>query len=215
MPNDAATVVAMAGMEVLLVAFPDCCALDLIGPADVFATASQLARDQLYSTAVVAKSRGAHIDTESRVRLVCEDALANRANSVHTMLVGGGNGFRDAMEDRTLIAAIADVGGVAQRVASVCTGAFLLARAGLLDGRRATTHWTHAEALAKEFPNIAVVPDEIYVTSDSVMTSAGVTAGIDLALAMVAEDHGDELARSVARENGGLPEPIGRSIAIQ
>lgn len=191
--------VTVLRMEVLLVAFPDCCALDLVGPSDVFATACQLAGSELYSSVLVSSRGGAHVRTESGVKLVSEDSLKNRAESGHTMLVGGGNGFRAAMEDELLIEAVATAGASATRIASVCSGAFLLAQAGLLDGHRATTHWAQADRLTREFPNVTVVPDEIYVTSGDVMTSAGVTAGIDLALAIVATDHGDELARSVAR----------------
>jgi len=189
----------VSSMEVLLVAFPDCCALDLVGPSDVFATASQLAGSDLYTSVLVSNHRDEQVPTESGVKLVSEDSLKNRRESCHTMLVGGGNGFRGAMDDEVLIGAIASVGASARRTASVCSGAFLLAQAGLLDGHRATTHWAQADLLAREFPNVDVVPDAIYVVSGDVMTSAGVTAGIDLALAMVATDHGDELARSVAR----------------
>jgi transcriptional regulator GlxA family with amidase domain len=87
----------------------------------------------------------------------------------------------------------------ARRVASACTGAFVLAEAGLLDGRRATTHWAECETLAKRFPGVEVEPDAIYVRDGPVVTSAGVTAGIDLALALVEEDHGPEMARNVAK----------------
>jgi len=186
-------------VDVALLAYPDCLALDLIGPSDVFATASRLADAELYRSVVVATHAGQVVATESGVQLVAEESLADALPRAHTLLVGGGDGFRDAMRDRELIDAVAAVGPRVPRVASVCTGAFVLAQAGLLDGRRATTHWARADELARTFPCVDVVPDEIYVTSGSVMTSAGVTAGIDLALAMVAADHGEDLARSVAR----------------
>lgn len=186
-------------VDVLLVAFEQCCALDLVGPSDVFATAGQLAGDDLYSCVVVTGSSTGQVRTESGVVLVAEATVDSCASSAHTILVSGGNGFDRAMSNDALVASISEAGAVVPRVASVCSGTFLLAAAGLLDGRRATTHWAVADRLAREFPLIDVVPDEIFVMSDHVMTSAGVTAGIDLALAIVAQDHGDDLARAVAR----------------
>ncbi len=185
-------------MEIILVGFPDFCAMDLVGPGEVFSTASQLSGSALYSCVLVSRRRGEQLRSESGIHVVAEDTLANRIDSMHTLLVGGGNGIRSAMNDRRLVSDIARAGQTAPRVTSVCTGAFLLAEAGLLHGRRATTHWASADQLAAEFPDVDVVPDEIYVTSGNVMTSAGIAAGVDLALAIVADDHGDDLARAVA-----------------
>lgn len=184
---------------VLLVGFPDCCALDLVGPSDVFATADQLAGDALYECRIGGLRAGEAIRTESGLRLITDVAIGEAAPAVHTLLVGGGNGFRRACQDRDLIAAIADAAPRADRFGSVCNGTFLLAEAGLLSGHRVTTHWAVAAELAAAYPDIDVAADAIYVGSPPVFTSAGVTAGIDLALSLVAEDHGDDLARSVAR----------------
>ena len=115
------------------------------------------------------------------------------------MLPGGG-GVHAARSDVELIGWIKTVSGTARRVVTVCTGAFLAAEAGLLDGHRATTHWAFAERLAREFPTVDVDPDPIFVrSSETVWTAAGVTAGIDLALSLVEDDHGTEVAQTVAR----------------
>jgi transcriptional regulator GlxA family with amidase domain len=112
----------------------------------------------------------------------------------------GGGGVDKARSNPELVGWIKRVTGNARRVVTVCTGAFLAAEAGLLDGRRATTHWAFAGRLAREFPAIDVDPDPIFVrSSDAVWTAAGVTAGIDLALSLVEDDHGTEVAQTVAR----------------
>jgi transcriptional regulator GlxA family with amidase domain len=127
------------------------------------------------------------------------ETLSGRAK-VDTIIVVGGGGTAAAMRDKGLVAAIARAPARARRVASVCSGAFLLAQAGLLDGRRATTHWRRAPQLAQMFPKVRVEADCIHVKDGAIWTSAGVTAGIDLALAMIAEDLGDDIAAKVARE---------------
>jgi transcriptional regulator GlxA family with amidase domain len=114
-------------------------------------------------------------------------------------MIAGGWSYRSAMNDAVLISEVRRLARRPRRVASVCTGTFILAKAGLLDGRRATTHWAACRALADEFLAVRVEPDRIYVRDRPIITSAGVTAGMDLALALVQEDHRDELARQVAR----------------
>jgi transcriptional regulator GlxA family with amidase domain len=117
-----------------------------------------------------------------------------------TVLLPGGAGVHDARADSRVIDWIRAVASDARRVTSVCTGAFLAAQAGLLDGCRATTHWGSADQFAREFPSVDVDPDPIFIrSSDKVWTAAGVTAGIDLSLALVEEDHGTEVAQTVAR----------------
>ncbi len=118
---------------------------------------------------------------------------------IDTLIVAGGTGTRRAEEDDALVEWIADAAKRSRRVASVCTGAFLLARAGLLDGRRATTHWASCADLATRYPAVTVEPDPIFVRDGNVVTSAGVTAGMDLALALVEEDLGREVALEAAR----------------
>jgi transcriptional regulator GlxA family with amidase domain len=118
---------------------------------------------------------------------------------IDTLVISGGRDMDEAADDAKLVDNIRRLAAQARRVTSVCSGAFLLAAAGLLDGRRATTHWAECAQLEREYPNVSVEPDAIYVKDGNVWTSAGVTAGIDLALALVAEDHGRRAAALVAR----------------
>src|SRR5205823_6285040 len=118
---------------------------------------------------------------------------------IDTLLVAGGPGMRGRNTDPELLQWLCEAAGAARRVTSVCTGAFLLAAAGLLDGRRATTHWRYAASLAQHYPAVRVEPDRIFVRDGNVWTSAGITAGIDLALALVADDLGDAAAKRAAQ----------------
>jgi transcriptional regulator GlxA family with amidase domain len=118
---------------------------------------------------------------------------------IDTLMVVGGDGVTAAVEDERLVAFVRRAARRSRRVTSVCTGAFLLARAGLLDGHEATTHWSACSDLARLHPEVRVQSDPIFVRSGDIYTSAGVTAGIDLALALVEEDHGPKVARDVAR----------------
>lgn len=172
--------------------------LDVAGPTEVFATANQLAGEPLYEIRTVGREGTGMVRSESGLRLGVDVDLAS-GPSFDTLIVTGGHGYRRALQDLSLLGSIAVPAYQTERVASVCTGAFLLAALGLLDGRRATTHWAYAAELARRYPEVDVVADEIYVVDGPVMTAAGVAAGIDLALAMVQDDHGAELARSVSR----------------
>jgi transcriptional regulator GlxA family with amidase domain len=133
------------------------------------------------------------------VELVARRALGRMRGPMDTLMVAGGLGTREAVRDERLVDAIRRRASHARRVASVCTGAFLLAEAGLLDGRRAVTHWGQCEQLARVHPRVRVEADPIFVRDGHVWTSAGVTAGLDLALALVEDDHGRGVALSVAR----------------
>jgi transcriptional regulator GlxA family with amidase domain len=115
-----------------------------------------------------------------------------------TLIVGGDNDCR--MPPATLIAGVRRAAGRSRRIASICTGAFVLAEAGLLDGRKATTHWAHARAFAQRYPQVHLAPDRIFVTDGQVCTSAGMTAGLDLALALIEKDLGRDLALQIARK---------------
>jgi transcriptional regulator GlxA family with amidase domain len=130
---------------------------------------------------------------------VAEEAIAAVTGPVDTLLVAGGEGTPGAATDAELVAHVARLAATARRVTSVCSGAFVLAQAGLLDGRRATTHWSACDLLADLFPTIDVDPDPIFVRDGNVWTSAGVTAGMDLALALVEDDHGRDVALAIAR----------------
>lgn len=187
---------------VLVLGFPGVQALDVTGPADVFTTASIALRDQgspvTYDLRLVSQ-HGEPIDSGVGLQFVSHP-LPDPAEPIDTLLLPGGTGVHRATEDTDLIDWVRDAAGRARRVISVCNGAFLAAEAGLLDGRRATTHWAVGELLAERYPAMRVDADALFVrSSDHVWTSAGVTAGIDLALAVIEEDHGTELAQLVAR----------------
>lgn len=183
---------------VLMVVFDGFQLLDLSGPADVFSSAALLGATPGYRVEIAATAAGP-VRSASGVEVVARHDLASWNEPVDTLLVAGGLSSWAACADDALVGGIERVSGIAARTGSVCSGAFLLARAGLLEGRRATTHWAGGELLAREFPGVRTEPDRIYVQDGPVWTSAGVTAGIDLALAIVAADHGPELAREVAR----------------
>jgi transcriptional regulator GlxA family with amidase domain len=121
------------------------------------------------------------------------------SGAIDTLMVAGGQGARSASRDRKIVGWVRRAAKRSRRVASICSGAALLAEAGLLDGRRATTHWAFCDELARSHPAIEVDPDPVYVRDGSIYTSAGVTSGMDLALALVEEDFGRELALTVAR----------------
>ena len=189
----------MAARSVLILLFGDVQSLDVTGPAEVFAGAGLCRGPRPGDTYRIrtASLDGAPVRTSSGLTLVPDLALADVEAPPHTLLVPGGRGTRHP--DPRLIDWLREHGPRAQRLVSVCTGAILLAEAGLLDGRRVTTHWAYCDRLARDHPAVEVDPDPIYVRDGNVATSAGVTAGIDLALALVEEDHGRETALTIAR----------------
>jgi transcriptional regulator GlxA family with amidase domain len=195
--DDARTVTDRA-RRVVIIAFPEVQSLDVSGPAEVFSLAHRAARRGAYALELVAGD-GDPIVTSSGLRLVPEHSLHACRGPIDTLIVAGGAGVPDAVADERLIAWLRLASRRTRRVASVCTGAFLLARAGILDGRRATTHWAACEMFQREYPAIEVDPEPIFVRDGNVYTSAGVTAGIDLALALVEEDLGGQAALEVAR----------------
>ncbi len=189
-----------AASVVLLVAYDGINLLDLAGPAEAFRTATFLGADPGYEV-VLATPTGEPVGSTCGIPvapLVGLDEVAARQVPVETLMVVGGLGSRAAAADRGLLTDLAAVGRRAGRVTSVCTGAAVLAAAGLLDGHRATTHWATCDDLAAAHPDLTVEPDRIYVRDRDRWTSAGVTAGIDLALALIEHDHGAELAHAVA-----------------
>src|SRR5947209_4470878 len=188
-------------LKVLIIGFPGVQALDLVGPFDGFAAASKAlaAQGEQGYQPVLASLDGRPVATEAGLTFGTA-TLPNPPEDVDTLVLPGGPGTRPDKRDPRLIDWIAAAAPLARRVVSVCTGAFLAAQAGLLDGCRATTHWAHADELAREFPAIDVDSDPIFVrSSPSVWTAAGVCAGIDLALALVEDDYGTEVAQTVAR----------------
>jgi transcriptional regulator GlxA family with amidase domain len=187
-------------LPVWIVMFPDVQALDVTGPLEVFALANRPSpgRAPRYELSVLAPEAGA-VSTSSGLSLLAGRDIRQATGPVDTLLVAGGQGTRAAMRDTRLVSWIRRTAARARRVASVCSGAFLLGEAGLLDGRRATTHWAVCDALQRRYPTARVEADPIFVRDGKVSTSAGVTAGMDLALELVEEDGGRDLALAVAR----------------
>jgi len=188
----------MEAAEVLVVVYDGVQFLDVAGPVEVFDGAARALGGGGYRVRL-ASAGGRDVLTSSGVRLGVHADLAGVRGGVDTLLVAGGWGYAGAAADRELTGAVRRLAGGARRVGSVCTGAFVLAGAGLLEGRRATTHWAFCAELERACPAAAVEPDAMFVRDGPVATSAGVTAGVDLALALVEEDHGPGLARLVAK----------------
>jgi transcriptional regulator GlxA family with amidase domain len=198
MPNTPSFTPTRRIIEIL--AFADAQLLDITGPLQVFASANTAAKDNTappYLIRVVAQH--SPVQTNSGLGLLAE-ALPAAASPLDTLVVAGGWGVHAACKDRELVRWLTRRAARARRVVSVCTGAFLLGAAGLLDGRRAVTHWGECQALASRYPSAHVLVDPIFVRDGALWTSAGVTAGIDLALALVEDDLGHAAAMAVARE---------------
>ena len=188
-----------APRSVVIVAYPDVQSLDVSGPAEVFAAASAHGATPPYDLTVVSSS-GRQIRATSGLRFVADATVAQHDAPIDTLVVAGGDGTRQAMADQALLAWLRTAADRSRRVTSVCSGALILAAAGLLDGRRATTHWSVCGIMARLYPSVRVDEDRIFVRDGHVWTSAGVTAGMDLALALVEDDHGSALALDVARQ---------------
>jgi len=182
-------------------AYPDVQLLDVTGPLQVFASANDMmaraGEAPPYALRLVAPG-GRSVVASAGVALVA-DPLSPFETCLDTLIVAGGEGIDAAAMDAVLVDWVRERTKQARRTASICTGAFLLAAAGVLDGRRAATHWLYCAELARRFPTIQVESDCIFVRDGSLWTSAGVTAGIDLALALVEEDLGRTMALAVAR----------------
>jgi transcriptional regulator GlxA family with amidase domain len=197
--------------RIVIVAFDGVQALDLVGPFEVFTGAADLVAspaaeadptnqghaNRAYEVCAVSNA-GVTVTTESGLT-IGTDPLPNSSTPIDTLVLTGGQGVQRARHDQGLIEWIRATAPRARRVATVCTGTFLAAEAGLLDGHTVTTHWARAERLAADFPALTVDADPIFSRTGNVWTSAGVTAGIDLALALVEDDHGTEVAQTVAR----------------
>jgi transcriptional regulator GlxA family with amidase domain len=184
--------------RVVIVALPPVQALDVAGPAEVLSTTASVAggEEDAYTVEVVSPG-GAPVATGAGFAVAPAAALEAVRGRIDTLIVAGGAGARHA--DAEDVERVRDLARRARRVASVCTGAYVLAAAGLLYGRRATTHWRYCDDLQRRYPEVAVERDPIFVIDGAVRTSAGVTAGMDLALALVEEDLGARVALEVAR----------------
>ena len=190
--------------RIAFVIFPDFQLLDLTGPLAVFNSAARfLAQrgtrsDAAYPVLVLARSAGP-VRSSAGLEVAATRDYLGCEEEIDTLIVVGGQGSRRAAEDAELLAWLRTMAPRVRRLGSICTGAFVLAGAGLLDGKRATTHWASCRTLAGRYPSLSVDADAIYVRDGNIFTSAGVTAGMDLALALVEEDWGRELALTVAR----------------
>ncbi|MDQ3147567.1 MAG: DJ-1/PfpI family protein [Actinomycetota bacterium] len=186
--------------SVVVVAFDDFQLLDLAGPVEVFETANRLGREPRYRRTLVTPN-GRSVRSSSGVEVGADASITEltvATAAIGTLVVVGGVGARGCAQDAAFLASVVALGARARRITSVCTGALVLAAAGLLDGYRATTHWASCDELAAAHPTVEVLSDRIYVHERDRWTSAGVTAGIDLALALIEDDHGAELAHQVA-----------------
>jgi transcriptional regulator GlxA family with amidase domain len=187
-------------MRIAILAFPRVQLLDVAGPADVFAEASrQLGRPAAYQVQVIGTDAGL-LRSSNGLRLAVDATVATQRGRIDTLLVAGSPDVEDMAGDAQLYDWLRRQSRAVRRYGSVCSGAFVLAAAGLLDGKRVATHWNAAARLAAACPQASVEADAIHVKDGKLYTSAGVTAGMDLALALVEEDHGRELALRVARE---------------
>jgi transcriptional regulator GlxA family with amidase domain len=181
--------------RIAVLIFPEFQLLDAAGPIAAFEIAGRYAPGT-YDLTVIAPEAG-QVRSSSGVSMLAE-ALPDRA--FDTLVVSGGNGSRAAADNPAVAAWTKAAAAQARRTTSVCTGAFVLAGAGLLDGRRATTHWASSNEFARRYPQVTLEPDRIFVREGAVWTSAGITAGIDLALALIGEDLGEEISRRTAQQ---------------
>jgi transcriptional regulator GlxA family with amidase domain len=187
---------------VVVLAFEGVQLLDVAGPVQTFASANEMAKESGRTPyrVVVASLRGGPLVTSAGLPLLSQPVVAaTRKAAIDTLMIPGGPGVHQALKDAHTVTWVRRQLSSARRIASVCTGAFLLAETGTLAGRRATTHWKSCGRLQQLYPDILVDPNPIYVREGRIWTSAGVTAGIDLSLALVEEDLGRKIAMQVAR----------------
>lgn len=183
--------------RILVLAVEGCQSLDLFGPVEVFTQAARQVPDA-YRVEVIGPAESGVITMENGLR-VGVTPLPDPPPRHDTLMVAGCDGARAAVDDRAIVDWVSRASRRARRTVSVCTGAYLLAAAGLLDARRATTHWAFCDDLARSYERIQVDPDPVFIHDGDVWTSAGITAGIDLALALVEEDLGPRVALAIAQ----------------
>ncbi len=186
--------------NIVMLAFDSAQLLDVTGPLQILTAVNDELPEPVFKPILLAERKGAFASS-SGVKLVADGDYSALPPAIDILLVSGGFGMTEAQRNPALIAAIRKGAARAKRVASVCTGAFLLAAAGLFKGRRATTHWRSVGLFAETFPDISVEPDAIYVRDGRIWSSAGVTAGMDMALALVREEFGDGVALAIARRH--------------
>ncbi|MDH6140403.1 transcriptional regulator GlxA family with amidase domain [Kitasatospora sp. GP30] len=184
--------------QVVIIGYDQCELLDIACVSDTLDAANRLGADPGYRIRL-ASAQARPVRSAGGLALVSQAAVEKLRGPLDTLVIAGGPGHLDAAADPSLLEQVRRLAPMSRRVASVCTGASVLAAAGLLDGRRATTHWAYARKLADRHPEVTVDPRPLYVIDGEVCTSAGVTSALDLTLALVEDDHGPDLARSVAR----------------
>lgn len=189
----------MARRDVALVIHEGVQALDVAGPLDVFAAANGFLPEEEHYNCVLVAASTKPLRSSNGMRMIADLSFDQAERAFHTVLVAGSPNLSDSPNDAAMSSWLREWGVAAQRYGSICTGAFALGRAGLLDGRTVTTHWLCSEKLARQFPKAKVEHDRIHARDDRLVTSAGVTAGIDLSLALVGEDHGPALSLTCAK----------------
>ena len=188
-------------VRIVILAFEQANLLDITGPAQIFTSANKtdITQYPLYEV-IIGSKQGGLITTSSGVSIDTQ-AIENFENQpIHTLLISGGT-VSTQSELNSLIQWISQKSLAIKRIGSICTGAFIIAASGLLAKRRAVTHWNYIDQFKLQFPDVAIEADPIYIKDDHIWTSAGVTAGIDLAIAMVQEDYGRQIALQTARDN--------------
>ncbi|HSR63500.1 MAG TPA: GlxA family transcriptional regulator [Gammaproteobacteria bacterium] len=186
-----------------IVIYPEAEVLDITGPHEVFSMAAAFQREQRsagpYEIFLVARTLQP-VKMSSGMKLLPDYRFDNCPVPPDTLIIPGAEAIEQAIDDPPVLQWVEQQSGKVRRLVSICTGAFFLAKLGLLDGKRVTTHWGYCQLLQKTYPNVNVVPDAIYIRQGNIYTSAGITAGMDLALALVEEDTGKDIAMSIARK---------------
>lgn len=188
----------MADRRIVVVGYDEAELLDIACVTTSLSTANRLGADPAYAVEL-ATPGGRAIGCASGLTLQSQRTLERLRGPLDTLIVSGGFGHRAAADSPRIVGHVRRLAGESRRVASICTGATVLAAVGLLTGRRVTTHWRYAERLAADYPEVTVDPAPIYIRGGRVSTAAGVTSSLDLTLSFIEEDHGVELAREVAR----------------
>jgi transcriptional regulator GlxA family with amidase domain len=188
--------------KIVMLSVPPAHGVDVLGPLEAFGIASRMLEESSghkgYESELVTSSANLALATSSGVSILAHGHYRQVRGKVDTLLIAGGAGTRGP-RDPALLAWLRKMAKQTRRVCSICTGAFLLADAGLLNGKRATTHWKFVESFARKHPGVSWDPNPIWVQDGSIYTSAGISAGMDLALALIEEDYGSALALEVAR----------------
>lgn len=187
-----------------MLAYPDAEIIDIAGPLDILCAAPCISKDGFHmerrANSIVVSEFGGLVTTQpSGITIQTESIASIVGKKIDTLVIPGGDGTMRALDRHALIEWIQQTAGRARRVVSVCTGAFLLAEAGLLDGKRATTHWLYLDEFTQRYPQVTVEPDSIFVEDGNTYTSAGITSGMDLSLHLVEKDWGPDIALYIAR----------------